>query len=282
MTDNKRAKRDARERQRKTGERYVAARRRSAKHERYFEADCCANCLQRLPDHVEGLFCCELCMQTCDTVRYWRRVRRDGRYDRPDVREAVWTRVAFLLAGGYGKTARRLSHQTRNHVWERAGGVCRQCGKPGEEVDHIEGDSPDPDNLQLLCKDCHHAKTNERMRPATDEQKKLIAALVATRVEPEVPALLADDEVRWKAEWSSLKRARRERLLDEMRAVGLDLTNYLGASRAELIDALCDELAVRDAADDDGEYDDYEARGIDDDSGYGPNSYFAHALAKDD
>ena len=66
------------------------------------------------------------------------------------------------------------------------------------------------------------------MRPATDEQKELIAALVVTRVEPEVPALLADDEVRWKAEWSSLKKARRERLLDEMRAVGLVLQPQLG------------------------------------------------------
>jgi hypothetical protein len=29
-------------------------------------------------------------------------------------------------------------------------------------------------------------------------------------------------------------------------------------------------------------WDDYSARGIDDDSGYGPDSYFAHAMAKDD
>ncbi len=269
MTDNNRAKRDARERQSQTGERYVAARRRSARHERYFEADSCANCLERLPDDVEGLFCCELCMQTCDTVRYWRRVVRDGRYERPDVRKAVRTRVAFLLAGGYGKAARRLSRGIRDQVWERDGAVCRQCGKPGEEIDHIEGDSPDPDNLQLLCKDCHHAKTDARMQPATDEQKELIAALVATRVKPEVPALQADDEVRWKAEWSDLKKARRERLLNEMLAVGLDPANYPGASRAELIDALYDD-------------DDYEPRGIDDDSGFGPDSYFAHAMAKDD
>jgi hypothetical protein len=34
-------------------------------------------------------------------VRYWRRVVRDGRDERPDVREAVCTRIAFLLAGGY-------------------------------------------------------------------------------------------------------------------------------------------------------------------------------------
>lgn len=28
--------------------------------------------------------------------------------------------------------------------------------------------------------------------------------------------------------------------------------------------------------------DDFETRGIDDDSGFGPDSYFAHAMAKDD
>jgi len=36
---------------------------------------------------------------------------------------------------------------------------------------------------------------------------------------------------------------------------------------------------VEDVSD---EADDYSARGIDDDSGYGPDSYFAHAMAKDD
>ena len=222
MTSSKRAKRGARERQQLTGERYTAARRRSAKHERYFEADCCANCLERLPDEVEGLFCSELCMQTADTVRYWRRVVRDGRIEQPDVREAVHTRIAFLLAGGYDRGARRLSGAIRNEIWERDGGVCRHCGKPGAEIDHLVGDSPDLDNLQLLCKDCHHIKTNERMRPATEEQQKIIKTLFASRVQPETPALLADDEVRWQKEWAGLKKVRRERLLDEMRAMAKD------------------------------------------------------------
>jgi hypothetical protein len=244
--------------------------------------------LERLPEHVEGLFCSELCMQTCDTVRYWRRVTRDGRYERSDVRQAVWTRVAFLLAGGYGKAARRLSPETRERVWGRDGGACRRCGQPGEEIDHIQRDSPDMDNLQLLCKVCHHVKTNERMRPADDGQKKVVADLIAKRVKPDVPALLADDEVRWKTQWSGLKKARRERLFDAMREMDLDPADFRGASRPEMVIALNeateDENDARSEADAEypEEYGDYFDLIGDDDSGYGPNSYFAHAMAKDD
>lgn len=274
MTDNKRAKRDARERQRRTGEPYVAALRRSGRHERFFEADCCGNCLEPLPDDVEGLFCSGLCMQTCDTVRYWRRVLRDGRIERPDVREAVRTRVAFLLAGGYGRTSRRLAKNIRAAVWARDQGLCRRCGKPGEEIDHINGDSPDLDNLQLLCKACHHAKTAERMRPATEEQNRVVVALYATRVLPETPALMADDEAEWQRTWSRLKKERRHRLLDDMVEAGLDPNDYKGAPRAELVDALydADDAEDFDYARDPGNYD----------GGYGPSSYFAHAMAKDD
>lgn len=278
MTTNKRAKRDARERQERTGERYVAARRRSARRERMFEDDCCANCLERLPDDVDGLFCCELCMQTADTVRYWRRVVRDSRADQPDVRDAVRTRVAFLLAGGYGKAARRLPSHIRDAVWRRDDGLCGRCGQPGEEIDHVDGDSAEMDNLQLLCKSCHHAKTRERMRPATPEQQALVAEMYANRVLADVPALLADDQDEWQRIWSKLKKARRQRLLDNMVEVGLDPADYRRRTRAEMVDALADEMAAYDEAWDD----EYSGDPGSFDGGYGPNSYFAHAMAKDD
>jgi hypothetical protein len=56
-----------------------------------------------MPDEIEGLYCSEPCSQMAETIRYWRRVTRDGRIERPDVREALSTRVAHLLAGGYHK-----------------------------------------------------------------------------------------------------------------------------------------------------------------------------------
>jgi hypothetical protein len=104
MTTNKRAKQDARNRARKTGEPCVVARR-AGRGERYFEQDCCANCLERLPDDVDGLFCSELCAQAASTIRYWRRIVRDGRIHQPDRREALLTRVGHLLAGGYHEAA---------------------------------------------------------------------------------------------------------------------------------------------------------------------------------
>ena len=39
--------------------------------------------------------------------------------------------------------------------------LCRQCGAPANEVDHINRDTSNnlPDNLAALCKPCHTSKT---------------------------------------------------------------------------------------------------------------------------
>jgi hypothetical protein len=72
--------------------------------------------------------------------------------------------------------------------------VCRECGQPGEEIDHIDGDSSDLTNLQLLCKPCHHTKTVARTEPATVGQRMAIDQLEAQRVVPDEPMLLCDDQ----------------------------------------------------------------------------------------
>jgi hypothetical protein len=271
MTRDKRAKKDARERSAITGERYVEARRRTARGKRYFENDCCANCLKRLPDEVEGLFCSEVCSQTAETVRYWRRIVRDGRIEQPDIAEAVRTRVAHLMGGGYHRSARQLSASARHQVWERDKGICVLCGKRGTEIDHIEGDSSELDNLQLLCTACHHTKTNERMSPAGPEHVAAILSLQVQRVTPTEPALLCDDEERWPREWAGLKRARRGRLLTVLEDFGLDPDEFRGMSRSDLLFELQSYIA-----------DSYDEGEYDDDTGYGPYSYFARAMAKDD
>jgi hypothetical protein len=145
------------------------------------------------------------------------------------------------------------------------------CGQSGAEIDHIKDDSPDLGNLQLLYADCHRAKTAARMRPASQEQRAAVRVLYKARVQPDAAALLCDDEQRWQGGWPALKKARRQRLLDQLAEAGMDPGEFRGASRAEIIDAI-DEM---DAYDDGGWTED-------DDTGYGPYSYFAHAMAKDD
>lgn len=238
-----------------------------------FEPDHCANCMEPLHEKIEGLYCSELCIQTAETIRYWRRVSRDGRIDDPEVELAIRTRVAHLLAGGYRRQARQLSDGLREQVWRRDGGLCVQCGKPGEEIDHIDTDSADLSNLQLLCRKCHHAKTARQMVRASAVQTTWVNELIAERVVPELPALLCDDEVRWATEWRSLKSERRVRLLDHLRDLGYELSDFPRASWADMWDEVFD-----------GEADAHDCGGYaeDDDSGYGPYSYFAHAMAKDD
>jgi hypothetical protein len=179
---------------------------------RCFVDDCCANCLHPLNVEQQGLFCSAWCSETASSVRYFRRVFRDGRINDPDVRFAVITRLAFLPAGGYAALERNLSPQVRAAVKERDGGLCRECGQPGTEIDHIASSSADMDNLQLLCSDCHRRKTASSMVPADERTRDLINELMVDRVYVEEPRLLADDEVIWDKTWRRLKAERKQRL----------------------------------------------------------------------
>ncbi|MFB8190361.1 HNH endonuclease [Microbacterium sp. NPDC055988] len=190
-------------------------------HPRYFRDDHCANCLTELPLDIQGLYCSTWCQEIAAQVRYVRRVFRDGRRDDPDVQLAIQTKNAFLVIGGYRSLGRKLTTRIRTEIRLRDQGQCQQCGKPGVEVDHIAGNSDDPKNLQLLCLDCHHAKTAENMVPASDESKALIMGMMVTRVMPDEPQLLADDGVNWNGQWRKLQAARKERFLDMLRAEGV-------------------------------------------------------------
>lgn len=60
---------------------------------------------------------------------------------------------------GYGARWTRL----RDYVLARDSGLCRICGRPASEVDHIvprsRGGADDEDNLQAICSACHAKKT---------------------------------------------------------------------------------------------------------------------------
>ena len=222
---------------------------------RHFLDDHCANCLQRLPEDVEALVCSSWCSEIAAHVRYMRRVFRDGRVNDPDVREAIQIRNAFLLVGGYGALDRTLRPAVRTEVKVRDGGRCRQCGRPGTEIDHIAGSSGGLDNLQLLCAECHRAKTAENMVPTTPHERSLLTALFQTRVVPDEPTLLADDEVTWQSAWQSLRSARKKRVRN---------------ARAAALTTAADPILAR--YDDTFEYGPAMPRTVDDESGYGPDS----------
>ncbi|GAA4033469.1 hypothetical protein GCM10023063_16410 [Arthrobacter methylotrophus] len=242
-----------------------------------FEADCCANCFEPLPNdekHKPALFCSELCNSVAKDIRYWRKALRDGRLQNdPDVRLALHTRIAHLLAGGYNAVARTIPADVRTLVISRDK-VCVQCGGPGEEIDHIEGDSSDPGNLQLLCADCHHAKTARHFVPATEEQSAFVDGLEQERVMPDEPAQLCDDD----EFWQQVERILRPERINRIRHAA---AGYAMDSSAEIIAQIRDGKGSRPGIDDSLD-DDHSARGLDDDSGYGEDSYFARAMARDD
>lgn len=71
---------------------------------------------------------------------------------------------------------RTREHHTGSKAWAairrwvlaRDSYTCRQCGKYGNQVDHVDGDSTnnpeDGSNWQCLCRRCHSAKTMKEMR----------------------------------------------------------------------------------------------------------------------
>jgi 5-methylcytosine-specific restriction endonuclease McrA len=64
-------------------------------------------------------------------------------------------RTRAMHTGSKGWRLLRLS------VLQRDGYTCAVCGKYGDQVDHVDGDSHNnqPENLQVLCRRDHSAKT---------------------------------------------------------------------------------------------------------------------------
>lgn len=173
----------------------------------------CYNCDAplTLQQAMEGkLFCSEKCQQTAETVRYARRTLRDGRYQRdPLVRQAIHTRITLILGGGYPKKARALTDAQREAIFLRDGGRCRLCGAPATDIDHIKGSSPDPQNLQALCKPCNMAKAEANFRPATPEEA-MVGKAIWHRIKVEQPSRLCDDEQKWNKVWRELASKQRK------------------------------------------------------------------------
>jgi 5-methylcytosine-specific restriction endonuclease McrA len=160
----------------------------------------CQNCDAPLtPEQARHgtLFCSEKCQQTAKAIRYGRATLRDGRYQRDlDVRQAIDMRIAHILGGGYPERACSLSDEQREAIFIRDNRRCCLCGAPATSIDHIAGSSPDPSNLQALCKPCNMAKARAHFRKATLEEAAEGNAIWA-RIRATQPVRLCDDEKQW-------------------------------------------------------------------------------------
>lgn len=120
-------------------------------------------------------------------------------------------RLAFLnsefLGHGtvYNEKARQLSSAQKATSWDRDQGRCVRCGGPGAEVDHINDSSNEPSNLQLLCLDCHHAKTRQSMVLVTDAADRdalhAFYAGLGRRIDAPEPVMACDNEQAWGKSW---------------------------------------------------------------------------------
>lgn len=171
----------------------------------------CLNCLETLTrkQFRQGkLYCSQLCGDTAITVRYARRTIADGRYNDPLVKLAIDVRIAAILSGGYPVLERKLSPDIRATIFARDNHLCKVCGSPATEIDHINGSSSELSNLQAICKPCNIAKAMAASKPATPEQKA-IAEAIWDRINAEEPTRICDDEKDWDTKWRKIASSRR-------------------------------------------------------------------------
>lgn len=195
---------------------------------RYFEPDkvrvevVCANCDRtftatgaRSPGYI---FCAPLCRETAKHVRWARRHYFGGTIDHPDIAEALRTRIAFVLSGGYPEQARRVPPAVREQVLTRSGGKCQRCHRRFETgpdagdrratIQHLHGSSNDLENLRAWCSRCNTRDVQSRMRPVTDPAKLKLARAFTRRYTSKRPTRACDDQRRWENAWRTIARRR--------------------------------------------------------------------------
>ena len=172
----------------------------------------CVNCDTPLPQN-RNVYCTEVCNQEATLIRYVRRTRQDGRTIRPDIREAIGTRLHFVLNGGYPQKARRIPSLLRDAVFTRDQNTCQICGAVGTEIDHRQGNEATLANLQVLCKRCNLHKVELSAVPIQDatrqQQMQEKVNLLARRVASLLPVRICDDELTWKTVWRHVQQIHR-------------------------------------------------------------------------
>ena len=190
-----------------------------------FESGRCVNCDGDGVTLKTPLYCTPRCRQSAELIRHVRACRRDGRDRNPDVVEAMGTRLAMVLGGGYPQQERRVPSETRQLVFERAGGKCQECGRvlsfdPTSEdpdsvatIQHVSGNSSDLDNLLAFCRRCNLADAQSRFVPvAPGSAEAEYATELRLRWTADKPLRICDDDQRWNDIWRDLAKEAKDAL----------------------------------------------------------------------
>ena len=188
----------------------------------------CATCDGPGVTEKTPLYCTSRCRQMAETIRYIRACHGDGRDQRPDVREAIQTRMAMVLGGGCPERERRLAEKIRAEVLQRAGSRCEQCGRTLDfdgsmgdpdaiaTIQHVMGNSSDLCNLKAWCRRCNLADAQSRFVPVQPgSPQEMMLAEIQLRCTAPTPLRLCDDEKRWPQIWRNLNRQALEAMADE-------------------------------------------------------------------
>lgn len=183
----------------------------------------CFNCGSNDVTINAPLYCSPQCRQSAELVRYVRARRRECRDREPEIVEAIRTRMAMVLGGGYPEQQRRVPEETRRLVFERANGHCQECGRvlifgqSAEDPDsiatiqHVSGSSNELDNLLAFCRRCNLADAQSRFVPVgAGSEEAQLAIDLQSRWMPEEPLRVCDDDTRWSGIWRQLTREAKE------------------------------------------------------------------------
>jgi 5-methylcytosine-specific restriction endonuclease McrA len=184
----------------------------------WYRMGACANCDAAVTVKTP-LFCSQRCRQEAELVRYVRGCVQDGRDQHPDVKEAIHTRLAMVLSGGYPERERQVPAATRAEVFRRAENRCESCGRPLDfdrtsgdadaiaTIQHVHGNSNDVSDLKAFCRRCNLADAQERfvpVQPGSEAAAK--AAELRERWLAVEPLRLCDDAQQWRDIWQELTR----------------------------------------------------------------------------